>query len=171
MLELFLLIGYSLLVGAVGLVVVLRSRLSESEREAQRLSHGWAEAKEKIVRLNNSLDNFSKDCIQKAQRIQKLEGRLAQYRQKDLSPWARDLPTSQHFEVVQVPVEAVTLRSALDVPPPDLVDLTKVNLISRLRAEVLKQAAEYVEVQKDCYDPCRMSERFIATLRVYKRRG
>lgn len=170
MLELYLLIGYSLLVGAVGLVVVLRSRLSESEREAQRLSRGWSEAKEKIVRLNNSLDNFSKDGIQKAQRIQELEGRLAQYESKERSPLARDLPTQQHFEVVQVPCEAVTLRAALDVPEHDLRDLTKVDLLGQLRAEVLKQAGEYVEVMKDCYDPCRIGERFVATLRVYRRR-
>ena len=90
---------------------------------------------------------------------------------EDPSPWARDLPTSQRFELVQVPCEAVTLRASLDVPEYDLRDLTKADLLRQLRAEVLKQAAEYVEVRKDCYDPCRMCERFVATLRVYKRRG
>lgn len=175
MLELYLLIGYSLLVGAVGLVVVLRSRLSESEREAQRLSRGWAEAREKITQLNTSLNGVTMELTKKNQRIAELQSALDREReraqQKDASPWARDLPTSQRFEVALTQYQALTLRAELVVPYQDLRDLAKADLIRQLRAEVLQQAGEYVEVTKDCYDPCLMGERFLATLRVYRRPG
>lgn len=151
--------------------VVLWSRMTDAENAERIRSAQLTRAREDATRLAGSCNQLRNEGLGQSRRIQELEARLEKDRQKDPSPWARDLPTSQRFELVQVPCEAVTLRAALDVPPPDLVGLTKADLISRLRAEVLRQAAEYVEVVKDCYDPCRIVERFIATLRVYKRRG
>lgn len=168
-LELFLLMGYSLLVLAVGYCVILRCRLADRDEELRLRSALLTRAREDVARLTGSCNQLRDEGLGKSRRIQELETRLEKDRQKDASPWARDLPTSQRFEVVQVPVEAVTLRAALDVPEHDLSTLTKADLIGQLRAEVLKQAGEYVEVRKDYYDPCRMCERFVATLRVYRR--
>lgn len=176
MLETILEASFTVNVLLLCMCVVLWSRMTDAENAERTRTKELSDTRAKVRAASDDLSHEMakrlRDTGELQKRIAGLQAELDKEKdkQKDASPWARDLPTSQRFEVVRVPCEAVTLRSALDVPPPDLVDLTKVDLISRLRAEVLQQAAEYVEVMKDCYDPCRMTERFIATLRVYKRR-
>ena len=89
---------------------------------------------------------------------------------KRRSPWARDIPESRVFEVAAVPYETVTLRAELHLDDRDLMSTTKVDLLQRLRGELVKDVWQYVDI--DRYDePWLVGSTFRATLRVLQRKG
>ena len=103
---------------------------------------------------------------QAQERAQQAEAEAARRR----SPWARDIPTAKRFEVAQVPYETVTLRAELVLDEKELRTETKTDLLNRLYGELLKDAREYVELERYDNEPCLMGSVFRATLRVLKRR-
>lgn len=102
---------------------------------------------------------------QAQERARQAEAEAAQRR----SPWARDIPMAKQFEVAQVPYETVTLRAELVLDEKELQTETKTDLLNRLCGELLKEAREYVELERYDNAPWLMGSVFRATLRVLKR--
>lgn len=93
---------------------------------------------------------------------------------KQQSPWARDIPCTEtcKIEVASVPYGTVALRASLVIDESDLTGpdaLTKDYVLSRLHAEILREAGRYIEVLQDT-DPCYVGTRFLGVLRVLERR-
>ena len=73
--------------------------------------------------------------------------------------------------MVTVPTEAVTLCTSVVVAPYDLEAMTKDRLMRELSAELLTQAAQFIEVEQRDDFPGMIGTEFRGYLRVYKRRG
>ena len=68
-----------------------------------------------------------------------------------------------------MPCGTVTLRAELALDDRELQTETKTELLNRLCGELLKEAREYVELERYDNEPWLMGSVFRATLRVLKR--
>jgi len=157
--------------------VVLWARMTDAENAERTRTKELSDTRAKVRAASDNLTYETVKHLRETDELQKriaglqaeLDKEKAKHENKDRSPWARDLPTSQRFEVVHAPTEAVTLRTSVFVDDTDLLSLTKAELLPGIRAELLKQAAEYVEVVQWPRDPCKIGTEFVGTLRVYRR--
>ena len=157
--------------------VVLWSRMTDAENAERVRTKELSDAREKVKAVNDDLAHEVAKRLRDAGELQKriaglqaeLDKEKAKHEDKAPSPWAKDIPTARHFEVVTMPTEAVTLRTSVVVAPYDLEALTKDRLMRELSAELLTQAAQFIEVEQRNDIPCMIGTEFVGYLRVYRR--
>ena len=159
--------------------VVLGSRMTDAESAERTRTKELSDARAKVKAASDDLAYEKFRHLRETDELQKriaglqaeLDREKAKHENKDPSPWAKDIPTARHFEVVTVPTEAVTLCTSVVVAPYDLEAMTKDRLMRELSAELLTQAAQFIEVEQRDDFPGMIGTEFRGYLRVYKRRG
>ena len=157
--------------------VVLWSRMTDAENAERTRTKELSDARAKVKAAS---DDLAHEKVKRLRETDELQKRIAglqaeldkeKAKHKDPSPWAKDIPTARHFEVVTVPTEAVTLCTSVVVAPYELEAMTKDRLMRELGAELLAQAAQFIEVEQRDNILGMIGTEFTGYLRVYKRRG
>ena len=132
--------------------------LKDKEIEALKASHT-----KEVSELANTIANLKLALDEEKNRQKREEAK------RRASPYARDFEPDKPFEVASVPYGTVVCRASVQVRYEDLETLTKEELLRQLNAEILKEAAHYIEVRQ-IEDPCLAGVLIEARLRVLERK-
>ena len=132
--------------------------LRAKEIEALKASHT-----KEVSGLTNTIANLKLALDGEKNRQKREEAK------RRASPYARDFEPDKPFEVASVPYGTVVCRASVQVSYQDLETLTKDEVLRQLNAEILKEAAHYVEVRQ-IEDPCLAGVLIEGRLRVLERK-
>lgn len=132
--------------------------LKNKELSDLRIAHA-----EEVARLGNQISSLKYSLDEEKNRQKREEAK------RRASPFARDFEPDKPFEVASVPYGTVVCRASVQVSYQDLETLTKDEVLRQLNAEILREAAHYVEVRQ-IEDPFLAGVLIEGRLRVLERK-
>lgn len=175
--DILLLASITMNVLLVFLLIVSASDADDSKDQAARLFNTLRARNAALEEARSVIAHKEEEVSSARGLLKRAEKELDKLRKEKESarnsPFAKDFPMQKEFEVVHVPTKAVTLTSSVIIDDHDVADglITKEEVISRLRRDILTEAEKFIEVEQGIYDPRYFGCKYIGTLRVIRRDG